>query len=290
MFADACEKAMRYTFPIVVSARNVDGTTISSVGSMVVINREGWFMTAGHLFVLGKKQQDDAKKMKEIDEGIKAGTLPADTKYNPKWITNHSIWCPWNGVKVSEAQVFPDIDIAIGKFIGFKPEMVKEYPVFKDPSTLRVGTSLCRIGFPFNGKAATIYDEEKGVFTFVKGAFPFTVFANDGIFTRSVLMGEDKTSGIKKLYLETSTPGLKGQSGGPIFDRKGYVVAMQAHTANLELGFSPVTVSPDGTKTVENQFLNVGHGIHVETITKLLDVKHIRYESEKDQDGFRIVG
>ena len=69
-------------------------------------------------------------------------------------------------------------------------------------------------------------------------------------------------------FIETSTPGLRGQSGGPIFDRHGHVWAMQSKTQSLPLGFAPEVI--EGTrKTVEHQFMHVGWGAHVEGIINL---------------------
>ncbi len=71
-------------------------------------------------------------------------------------------------------------------------------------------------------------------------------------------------------YLETSTPGLRGQSGGPIFDVEGRLCAIQVHTVHYPLGFSPV-VEQGGRQLEEHQFLNVGVGVHADTILAFLD-------------------
>ena len=98
-------------------------------------------------------------------------------------------------------------------------------------------------------------------------------------------MAEDKH---EMLYVETSTPGLKGQSGGPIFTTKGHIYAMQVATAHMPLGFSP-TIEVDGRTEVANQFMNVGLGLHVRIIREILDEHGIRYDAEGDESGYRIV-
>ena len=40
----------------------------------------------------------------------------------------------------------------------------------------------------------------------------------------------------------------------------------------------------------ENQFLNIGVGVHVKTIMAILDSKGVKYDMEGDDQGFRIVG
>ena len=52
-------------------------------------------------------------------------------------------------------------------------------------------------------------------------------------------MSVDNASQRKVHYLETSSAGLLGQSGGPIFDIDGTVWAMQSRTTHLPLGFAP---------------------------------------------------
>jgi hypothetical protein len=39
----------------------------------------------------------------------------------------------------------------------------------------------------------------------------------------------------KVKFIETSTPGLRGQSGGPLFDAKGEIWGIQSRTNFLEL-------------------------------------------------------
>lgn len=289
MFAEACEKAMRFTRPVIVSTRTVDKTTHSGCGAFVVINRDGWIMTAGHIFIQMMKFQEDLKKIKEVDQKIANGDTNA--KKDPTWITNHSLWWGWDNVMFTDGFIDLDLDIAIGRLQGFKPSMITEYPVFKDPETIKPGTSLCRIGFPFID-STTDFDETNQRFCIRKGVLPMAFFPNDGIHTRNVYAGKSKGAPYyEKLYVETSTPGMKGQSGGPIFDRKGCIAALQVRTAHMPLGFAPTCVNAKGEKmTTENQFMNVGLGVHVKTILKILDDKGIKYNAEIEDQGFRIVG
>jgi hypothetical protein len=113
------------------------------------------------------------------------------------------------------------------------------------------------------------------------GSFPIPRFPNEGIHTRLVIRQEEERSA---LFVETSTPGLKGQSGGPIFDRFGHVWAIQSCTQHLPLGFSP-SVFVDGKQIVEHQFTHVGWGSHVSEVIKLLDSRGIKYTTSKSAQG-----
>jgi len=115
-------------------------------------------------------------------------------------------------------------------------------------------------------------------------------FPNEGIHTRNVLMGKSTDGGFEKLYVETSSPGIKGQSGGPIFDKNGYIAGMQVFTAHYPLDFRPSVTNSKGETVEENQFMNIGAGVHVKTIKAILDSKGIKYDEEGDDQGFRIIG
>ncbi|MGI5965240.1 MAG: S1 family peptidase [Candidatus Methanomethylophilaceae archaeon] len=294
MFADACSKAAKFVRPVIISTRLYSGKVEAGCGAFSVINDEGWIITAGHLFDSYVKFQSDQNKIKEINElnakhSEISGSPRNFLKTDPTWITNHSFWWGWDGVRLVNAYVNRQIDIAVGKLEPFDPSWIKEYPVFRNPDTMRPGTSLCRLGFPFI-EVGSDFDEASGTFRIRKGVLPMPLFPNEGMHTRNVMKGRSIDGNYEMLYVETSTPGLKGQSGGPIYDKEGRICAMQVQTAHQPLGFHP-TVEYEGKTVVENQFLNVGLGVHVKTITSILRDRHIRFNSDEDSEnkGFRIV-
>jgi hypothetical protein len=176
------------------------------------------------------------------------------------------------------------VDLAFARLDPFDPASVTGYPVFKNPSKDFVqGTSLCKLGFPFHSFQPT-YDEAKSTFLLPKEALPMPRFPIEGIFTRQVEvevpdLPEQLPFPIR--YVETSTPGLRGQSGGPTFDVQGRLWALQAKTQHYPLGFDPQI--PGGKKNErEHQFLNVGLGVHAETIIGILNLHKIDYEVSAD--------
>lgn len=290
MFAKACERVYKFTRPLIISTRTVDGTVSSSCGTFIIINPEGWILTAGHLFDSFVKYQQDMKKIKEVEEinARKASmavpgamTLPDTIQPDPKWITNHSFWWGGDGLRITSVYVNREIDIALAKLDGFRPDMVQEYPIFRDPDTMRPGTSICRTGFPF-ANIATDFDEGSKSFRIRNGVLPLPFFPNDGIHTRNVLkQNKSREGNYDMLYVETSTPGLKGQSGGPIFDTNGHIYAMQVQTNHIPLGFHPIS-EYDGKSIVENQFLNVGIGVHGKLLQQIMRDHHISFKVEGD--------
>jgi hypothetical protein len=49
MFVKAIELAAGYTWPVIISVRRLSGRVETEVGTLVVVNPEGWFVTAAHL-------------------------------------------------------------------------------------------------------------------------------------------------------------------------------------------------------------------------------------------------
>ena len=290
MFADACEKAAKFTRPLIISTRQMDGKVNANCGTFIILNREGWIITAGHMFDSFVKFQGDQNKMKEVNElnmsrgpGSPHNTIRTD----PEWLTNHSFWWAWDGVRLVEAFVDRQIDICIGRLEPFDPKWITEYPVFRDPESLRPGTSLCRLGFPF-AQVESEFEDSSKAFRIKKGVLPLPFFPIEGMHTRNIAKGFSKEGNYEMLYVETSSPGLRGQSGGPIFDREGKLYAMQVQTAHMPLGFQP-TAEYEGKRVVENQFINIGIGIHVKTIEAMLRDRNVRFQVEGESDGFRII-
>jgi hypothetical protein len=295
MFAEACRKAASYTRPLVINTRQHDGKVNTETATFMVVNRDGWVISAGHVFDSFVKFQSDQNKIKEVNEinsnrqsAAEAGAPNALIKVEPTALTNHSFWWGWDGVILKHVYVNRQVDIAVAKLDRFNPDWVKNYPVFADPAESVPGTSLCRLGYPFININAD-FDTAKNNFRIPALNAAELIFPNDGIHTRTVKKGVSKEGNFQMTYIETSTPGLKGQSGGPIFDTKGRVHAMQVSTMHIPLGFHP-TVEYEGRNEVEHQFLNVGLGLSTATIRAVLDSKNVKYDAEGDETGFRIVG
>lgn len=78
-----------------------------------------------------------------------------------------------------------------------------------------------------------------------------------------------------------STPGLRGQSGGPLFDSNGYVYGMQFATNHLHLGFdldNYEVISHGKRNKVSNYpFLHVGLCVHADRIREFLEQHQVSY-------------
>ncbi len=289
MFAEAYKKATAFTYPLIVSMRYFDGSVECGMGTFVVLNRDGWVVTAAHLFQPKLNHQTHSKEIAEYERKVEAirqdeklATKAKQKKVNklktnPKWISNVSYYWGLKGISTVRVKggVLANLaaDIAAVQLEGIDFDSISTYPTFKDPSCLAIGTSLCKLGFPFH-KIEAEYIEEEGIFKLAPNALPAPWFPIEGIYTRNVL---EKKGNNEAKFIETSSPGLRGQSGGPIFDTKGTVWGIQIKTRHFDLGFNP-KVKKNGREVEENQFLSVGLGVHPEELIPFLRDNGIDFE------------
>jgi hypothetical protein len=293
MFQDAYRMVSNFTWPILISQRHLNGLCTCGIGTLTIVNEDGWFITAHHVLVAFMNSLAQVQSVQtlheeraaiEVEEGLsrkerqkklaKLARLPLQTA------DRCSLWAGRDGLTIIDVGADPDIDLAWGRLAGFDPTWVSTYPTFKNPAmNFESGASLCKLGFPFHSITPS-FDEAANMFTFPPGALPCPLFPNEGIFTRILLVAPaSDLSGYRKLMLETSSPGLRGQSGGPTFDTKGRVWAMQSQTAHFDLGFDPRV--PERGEAVR-QFLNVGRGVHAESIIAALNAAGVTARVSQD--------
>ncbi|WP_372642517.1 hypothetical protein [Ancylomarina sp.] len=82
-----------------------------------------------------------------------------------------------------------------------------------------------------------------------------------------------------------TTPGLKGQNGGPLFDTDGFIYGMQFLTNHLYLGFDidnkEIINNGKKTKVSNHPLLDVGHCISVERIKEFLNQYNVKFYEEE---------
>ncbi|HXB45237.1 MAG TPA: hypothetical protein VNV85_14325 [Puia sp.] len=289
MFAAACATAREFTFPIIISTQNHKGECNAGIGAFVVINEEGWIVTAFHIINQiqdchnsNNEYKNLLKKRKDLEENMTMKKHDRmhqlnQLKIQPHMIVNFSILTGWEGVGIAEVHCIPAIDLAVGRLINFDKKYVRKYPIFKDPSKpMEQGASLCKLGFPFH-IIKPIFEKDKG-FVLPAGSFPPPIFPIEGIYTRTVNIQTDAATTFPLMYIETSSPGLRGQSGGPTVDIQGTIWAIQSQTQHFKLGFGGNDKgSSKEIEHLQNQYLNVGWGIHAQTIISLLREKSVYF-------------
>jgi hypothetical protein len=246
----------------------------------MMLNRDGWILTAAHVFsdaILYQQHQSEIvdyhQKVCEIEANDKWSKQQKASKIkslavNQNWIVDISYWWGMDGVKFEAFTVDGLRDLAVTQLQPTEAYKLSNYPTFKKPNPEYMqGTSICRMGFPFHNIEAT-YNDTTRSFQLAPNTLPMPRFPNDGIITRfRINMNTTENRQVK--FVETSTPGLRGQSGGPIFDVNGHIVGIQSHTESIALGFNP-KVKEGNREIVVPQFINVGIGTHTEEVLVFL--------------------
>jgi hypothetical protein len=287
VFRNACTLARKFTFPIITCLKTVEGKIAAGFATYVVINDEGWIITAAHVI---KKMQElsVAEQQTRALEAQVTAQQPLNRKERraqkkrggvgprPDAIDTWSAWWANDVYSIEDGsiRINEPTDLAVLRLRGYDPKYVTAYPIFKDPDKdFESGTSLCRYGFPFVSIQPTYDDAQKKFILGSMSAPP--IFPNEGILGRiAEIIPVDPTGNPRPpppyplKMIEMTSPGIRGQSGGPIFDSKGTIWAIQSSTRHYPLDF----------ETKVEQFYHVGVGIHTATITGLLKEQNIKHQ------------
>ena len=290
MFSKPVATVAQYTRPVIVSKRLENQQVTCGMGTFIIVNDSGWALTAAHIVTdvfLAAQHKTEREQYQASVDAINANSAFSSgkkkheinqLKRNWEWISNHSFWWAVDGIGFDVVHADPIADVAIVKLNGQIEKLgTKTFPVFANPATpIQQGTSLCRLGFPFHDVKA-LFDTTTGNFS-IPDLPLLAMFPNDGILTRNVMVTDPNTK--RQIHiLETSSAGLRGQSGGPIFDTDALVWAIQSKTQSLALGFAPKIKLQGGKEITEHQFMHVGWGVHVSHARELLDKHKVSYQS-----------
>ena len=295
MFVNAIEDVSRFTRPIQFISRNYNEKVVTGgAATMFFVNEFSCAITCKHVIdLIGNRTNINQsyanfrlEKATIIKDNRYQKTLrELEAKYNYKAdvmveLNERFLDCTADPNMRFRWINHPKYDLAIIIFENFQRPLYQSYARFlKDDSALKQGKSLCRLGYPFPEFTNFQYDEQVDEISWTNSGIIGTPrFPIDGMLTRH-LVEDGMLFGV-----ELSTPGLRGQSGGPLFDRTGLICGMQSKTNALHLGFDMTDAKHNingKTIKVNNQpFLHVGHCIHVDIIKSFLAQNSIKFYEE----------
>lgn len=286
MFVNAIKLCSGFTRPIYYGVKTYGSDTLhNGISTIIVLNEDGWFLTCKHVAKLMVKEnylnqvypkllielsrKNESRKSKEERLRIKEDDVVLITNF----FSVKEVGKPFS-IKFIEHEY---LDIAVGQLTGNEIQATN-YPTFSrnDPEP---GQSLCKLGFPFPEYDGFTFNADKDRIVIKKGGdFRATLFPLDGMMTRDLIDNQGK-----RTMFEMSSPGLRGQSGGPIFDSRGIVYGIQTATKLEDLDLDFVGDWRRGTKMVriENQpMLALGIGVNSSAIKEFLNENKIRYNVE----------
>jgi len=295
MFENAIEKAAKFTRPIHTISRTYSGKSIiPGAATIFLINDNGYALTCKHVIELLIQSEKVVKNYNSFK--AERDKLPKDGRYNRtlrglllkyKIDNNSTIQLKNTFLDCVDKMsgftwhLHPNFDLAILKFNDFTKVICDEYPKFKkNSSEIKQGEFLCRLGFPFPEFKNFKFDEQADDIEWTKdGVNTSPRFPIEGMITRFLGDGKGGAYGI-----ELSTPGLRGQSGGPLFDSEGVIYGMQSRTKHLHLGFDienkEIISNGKNKKVNDYSFIHLGECIHVSVIKDFLKLHNVKFQEE----------
>ncbi|MEK7310196.1 MAG: trypsin-like peptidase domain-containing protein [Planctomycetota bacterium] len=292
MFVKAIETASQFTRPIHSIFRYYKSQEVHpGAATMFFINNEGWALTCKHVaqwimagdnlikqrqsyqadFDLMKGSKKEKHIIRELDQKYK---LNKSTIFELRHLFVSCI----EGNLSCDIKMHPNLDIALLHFKDYTKLLCTTFPVFlKDTSILQQGKFLCRLGFPFPEFTNFEYISAQDTIGWTQvGQQATPRFPIEGMLTRHLADANKQVIGF-----ELSTPGLKGQSGGPAFDADGKVCGMQSATNHLDLDFDinkEVLRNGEKKHIQDSAFLHVGHCIHVDALKAFMQQERVAFQ------------
>ena len=294
MFVKAIDIAAEFTRPIHSIGRNYKSDLIQpGAATLFFVNSEGWALTCRHVAeqIIGADQLLQKRhaftgelvaRRGEAKEKVLLRELEKKHGYSRNALFElHNRFCGCvEGQLEINMRTHKAMDVALIQFRHFTKLLCGLFPVFaSDDSALKQGKFLCRLGFPFPEFTNYAYDSAADSIHWTDtGRQDSPRFPIEGMVTRHLVDDSHRVVGF-----ELSTPGLRGQSGGPAFDTEGVVWGMQAATNHLDLDFDvdqEVVRRGQKRRVSDSAFLHVGRCIHVSILKEFMRENEVAFQEE----------
>ena len=287
MYKKSIKENSKFLIPFVEGIKYYGSNEIEHVlGTMIVLNENGDILTCKHIaeeFVKNDKlgnmypnllnEINNCKNKEELNQLEERYNLEKDsivlTNINLPFMIEDKIDI---SIKFHEY-----LDIALIRFKNVKFN-IENYPIFAKELPEQ-GQSICKLGFAFPEYDFFEYSKKEENIVMKKNIVAsFPLFPMDGIVTRLMMDEKNNLS-----MFETSTPGIRGQSGGPAFSSEGIIYGVQSMTKHLDLNFDVDTNVKRGLnkkRVSYTPFINLGVCIASTEIIKFLEENNIDYKNE----------
>lgn len=288
MFVKAIEDVSGYTRAVHSISRNFGNPQIQrGSATLFFVNQEGWALTCKHVAQWithadkVNKQMATFQQQSQGMNGKQQNNLAKSLGLTPQSTAEMRITfvdCV-DRMRNIKFIAHPEYDLALIQFSGFEKLLINSIPRFLDnDQAVQPGAMLCRLGFPFPEFSNFRFNPDKQVLEWTQeGAARSPRFPIEGMVTRFLGGKGGKVYGI-----EMSTPGLRGQSGGPLFDTEGRIIGMQSRTKHLHLGFDmedkEIIAHGKSKRINDYAFIHLGECIHVGVIKEFLTEHGVAFE------------
>ena len=279
MYKSAIKKNSSYVVPFIEGIKYYGSDEIEhALATMIIVNKHGDILTCKHVANDLIASNNLINNYKNLLSELKKDKKGTEKKYklDKNTIVLNNVYLPFNinGKVDIEIKVHKSLDLALIKLKGINIEC-NNYPIFSKTMPEQ-GQSVCKLGYAFPEYSYYEYKDDNIVFK-KDMVSNFPLFPMDGIVTRHVIDENNVMS-----MFETSTPGLRGQSGGPVFSPEGIVYGIQTLTKHIDLNFdvdTEVRRGVDNKRVTFTPFINLGVCVSSKEVIKFLDENKVEYQS-----------